>query len=147
MKTNWLIILLIIVAGSAINLGSTLKFGNPSIEFVSDEEFIGKNGDMFVYSIKLRSNENLKSFKVNPSIKGINKDCKFNFDFDENTHQAIINYFYVLPDNFDMNDEVILTFTLTDSKESNIKTKIIDFSKITNFAKKKDNFENDLIQI
>jgi len=146
MKTNWLIILLIIVAGSTINLGSTLKFGNPSIEFVNGEEFVGKNGDMFVYSIKLRSNENLRSFKVKPSIKGVNDDSFFNFDFDENTHQAIINYFYVLPDNFDTNNEVILTFTLTDSKESNIKTKVIDFSKVVNFAKR-EKLENDLTQI
>ena len=146
MKTNWLIILLIIVAGSTINLGSTLRFGNPSIEFVNGKEFIGKNGDVFVYSIKLRSNENLINFKVKPSIKGINEDSYFNFDFDENTHQAIINYFYVLPDNYNENNEVILTFTLTDSKESNIKTKVIDFSKVINFAKK-ENAENDLTQI
>jgi len=146
MKTNWLIILLIIVAGSTINLGSTLRFGNPSIEFVNRKEFIGKNGDMFVYSIKLRSNENLKNFKVIPSLKGVNDDSYFNFDFDENTHQAIINYFYVLPDNLDTSNEVTLTFTLTDSKESNIKTKVIDFSKVTNFAKK-DNLENELTQI
>ena len=146
MKTNWLIILLIIVAGSTINLGSTLRFGNPSIEFVNGKEFIGKNSDVFVYSIKLRSNENLISFKVMPSIKGINEDCYFNFNFDENTHQAIINYFYVLPDNYDENKEVTLTFTLTDSKESNIKTKVIDFSKAVNFAKK-ENLEKDLNQI
>ncbi len=142
MKTNWLIILLIIVGGSTINLGITLRYGNPSIEFIDGEEFVGKNSDMFVYSIKLRSNENLKNFKVNPSIKGINKDSYFNFDFNENTHQAIINYFYVLPDDFDKNNEVILTFTLTDSKESNVRTKIIDFSKNKNFVKKGKNKEN-----
>ena len=146
MKTNWLIILLIIVAGSTINLGSTLRFGNPSIEFVNGKEFIGKNGDVFVYSIKLRSNENLINFKVKPSIKGINADCDFEFDFDENTHQATVNYFYVLPDDFEDNNKVVLTFTLTDSKESNIKIKVIDFSKSVNFAKK-ENLENDLTQI
>ncbi|MBN1251812.1 MAG: hypothetical protein JXR51_13440 [Bacteroidales bacterium] len=135
MKTNWLIILLIIVAGSTINLGSTLKIGNPSIEFVNDKGFIGKNGDLFVYSIKLRSNENLVNFKVKPSVKGINEDCDLDFYFDENTHQAVVNYFYVLPENVKDASKVVLTFTLTDSKESNIKTKVIDFSKGINFAK------------
>ena len=146
MKTNWLIILLIIVAGSTINLGSTLRFGNPSIEFVNGKEFIGKNSDMFVYSIKLRSNENLLNFKVEPSLKGINVDSNFEFDFDENTHQATVNYFYVLPDNFKDNNKVVLTFTLTDSKESNIKTKVIDFSKVVNFAKK-EQIGDELTQI
>ena len=42
MKSNWLIILLIIVAGSTINLGSTLRYGNPSIEFIQNNEFGGK---------------------------------------------------------------------------------------------------------
>ena len=146
MKTNWLIILLIIVASSTINLGSTLRYGNPSIEFVNDKEFIGKNGDVFVYSIKLRSNENLINFKVKPSIKGINEDCDFEFHFDENTHQAVVNYFYVLPEDFKADNKVVLTFTLTDSKESNIKTKVIDFSKDINFAKNFD-FENNLTEI
>ena len=101
---------------------------------------------MFVYSIKLRSNENLLNFKVEPSLKGINVDSNFEFDFDENTHQATVNYFYVLPDNFKDNNKVVLTFTLTDSKESNIKTKVIDFSKVVNFAKK-EQIGDELTQI
>ena len=52
MKSNWLIIMLVIVAGSTINLGSTLRYGNPSIEFINNNEFGGKNGDVFIYSIK-----------------------------------------------------------------------------------------------
>ena len=138
MKSNWLIILLFIVASSTINLGSTLRYGNPSIEFIQHNEFGGKNGDVFIYSIKLRSNENLQSFKVNPSIKGLNSDSEFDFLFDENTHQAVVNYFYVLPEGVD-SDEVVLTFTLTDTKESNIKTKVIKVSENLNFAKSKRN--------
>jgi hypothetical protein len=136
MKSNWLIILLIIVAGSTINLGSTMRYGNPSIEFFQNNEFSGKNKDVFVYSIKLRSNENLLNFKVIPSIKGQNSDSEFDYLFDENTHQAVVNYFYVLPEGIDQN-EVVLTFTLTDSKESNVKTKIIKVSENINFAKAK----------
>jgi len=136
MKSNWLIILLIIVAGSTINLGSTLRYGNPSIEFFQNNEFSGKNGDVFVYSIKLRSNENLLNFKVIPSIKGENIDSEFDYLFDENTHQAVVNYFYVLPVGVD-SDQIVLTFTLTDSKESNIKTKVIKVSENLNFAKAK----------
>jgi uncharacterized protein YihD (DUF1040 family) len=135
MKSNWLIILLVIVASSTINLGSTLKYGNPSIEFIQNKEFDGKNRDVFIYSLKLRSNEKLVKFKVDPSIKGLNKDSEFNFLFEDNTHQAVVNYFYVLPEGID-SEEVVLTFTLTDSKESNVKTKVIkvtdDFS---HFAK------------
>jgi len=138
MKSNWLIILLIIVAGSTINLGSTLRDGNPSIDFFQKNEFSGKNGDVFVYSIKLRSNENLLNFKVNPSIKGLNTDSEFDYLFDENTHQAVVNYFYVLPEGVD-SDQIVLTFTLTDSKESNVKTKVIKISENLNFAKAKNN--------
>ena len=136
MKSNWLIILLIIVAGSTINLGSTMRYGNPSIEFFQNNEFSGKNKDVFVYAIKLRSNENLLNFKVIPSIKGQNSDSEFDYLFDENTHQAVVNYFYVLPEGIDQN-EVVLTFTLTDSKESNVKTKVIKVSENMNFAKAK----------
>ena len=142
MKSNWLIILLIIVAGSTINLGSTLRYGNPSIEFIQNNEFGGKNGDVFIYSIKLMSNENLITFKVDPSIKGLNNDSEFDHFFDENTHQAVVNYFYVLPEGVDA-DEVVLTFTLTDSKESNVKTKVIRVTENLNpFAKSKINFNS-----
>jgi len=134
MKSNWLIILLVIVAVSTINLGSTLKFGTPAIEFVGDEEFIGKNGDVFIYSIKLRSNENLVKFDVAPSIVGGNKDCEFNYVFDKNTNQAYVNYLYVLPEDVEDISEVVLTFTLTDSKESNIRTKVIKVNNGLNFA-------------
>jgi hypothetical protein len=134
MKSNWLIILLVIVAGSTVNLGSTLRYGNPSIEFIQHNEFDGKNKDVFIYSIKLRSNEKLVNFKVNPSLKGLNSDSEFEYLFDENTHQAIVNYLYVLPEGVD-EGEVILTFTLTDSKESNIKTKVINLGDNVQFAK------------
>jgi hypothetical protein len=134
MKSNWLIILLVIVAGSTINLGSTLRYGNPSIEFFQNNEFGGKNGDVFIYSIKLRSNENLMNFKVIPSIKGENSDSEFDYFFDENTHQAVVNYIYVLPQGVNP-EQVVLTFTLTDSKESNVKTKVINVSENMNFAR------------
>jgi len=144
MKSNWLIILLVVVAGSTINLGSTLRYGNPSIEFIKNVEFDGKNKDVFIYSIKLRSNEKLVNFKVSPSVKGQNNDSQFEFLFDENTHQAIINYLYVLPDEVD-NSEVVLTFTLTDSKESNIKTKVINLGGDLQIAK--SNNKNNLKEI
>ncbi|MEN8121441.1 MAG: hypothetical protein ABFS35_13905 [Bacteroidota bacterium] len=134
MKSSWLIILLIIVVGSTINLGSTLKFGTPSIELVGNEEFAGKNGDVFIYSIKLRSNENLINFKVVPSIIGKNKDCEFNYVFDENTNQAFVNYIYVLPEDVEDISKVILTFALSDSKESNIRKKVININNELNFT-------------
>jgi len=137
MKSNWLIILLIIVAGSTINLGSTLRFGTPSIEFVGNEEFSGKNGDVFIYSIKLRSNDNLVKFDVVPSIMGGNQDCKFNYTFDKSTNQAYVNYLYVLPEDVDDISEVVLTFTLSDSKEANIRTKVINIKNEWNFADEK----------
>jgi hypothetical protein len=136
MKSNWLIILLICVAGSTINLGSTLRYGNPSIEFIQNNEFDGKNGDVFMYSIKLQSNEKLVNFRVVPSLEGLNKDSDFDFSFDDNTHQAVVNYLYVLPEGID-ESEVKLTFTLTDSKESNIKTKIINLKDNIQFARAK----------
>ncbi len=142
MKSNWLIILLVIVAGSTINLGSTLKFGTPSIEFVGNEEFSGKNGDVFIYSIKLRSNDNLVNFNVIPSIIGENQDCKFNYVFDENTNEAFVNYLYVLPEDANDIKEVVLTFMLSDSKESNIRTKVISIKEELNFADGSDEIVN-----
>lgn len=142
MKSNWLIILLIIVAGSTINLGSTFRFGTPSIEFVGNEEFSGKNGDVFIYSIKLRSNENLVKFDVVPSIIGENQDSEFNYVFDENTNQAFVNYLYVLPKNVEDINQVVLTFTLSDSKESNIRTKVIIIKNESNFADGRDETVN-----
>jgi len=133
MKTNWLIILLVIVSASTINLGSTLKSGTPSIEFVGHEEFSGKNGDVFIYSIKLRSNENLVNFNVIPSVAGENNDCKINYFFDENTNQAYVNYLYVLPKNVDDINQVTLTFTLSDEKESNVCKQVIHIDDF-NFA-------------
>ena len=134
MKSNWLIILLVIVAGSTINLGSTLRFGTPSIEFVGNEEFIGKNGDVFIYSIKLRSNDKLVKFDVIPSIVGGNQDSEFNYVFDENTNQAFVNYLYVLPEDVEGISEVVLKFKLSDSKELNIRTKVIKIKNELNFA-------------
>ncbi len=142
MKSNWLIILLVIVAGSTINLGSTLKFGTPSIEFVGNEEFSGKNGDVFIYSIKLRSNDNLVNFNVIPSVIGENQDCKFNYVFDENTNEAFVNYLYVLPEDANDIKEVVLTFMLSDSKESNIRTKVISIKEELNFADGSDEIVN-----
>ena len=142
MKSNWLIILLVIVAGSTINLGSTLKFGTPSIEFVGNEEFSGKNGDVFIYSIKLRSNDNLVNFNVIPSVIGENQDCKFNYVFDENTNEAFVNYLYVLPEDANDIKEVVLTFMLSDSKESNIRTKVINIKDELNFADGSDEILN-----
>jgi len=137
MKTNWLIILLIIVSASTINLGSTLKSGTPSIEIVGQEEFTGKNGDVFIYSIKLRSNENLVNFNVVPSVAGENNDCKINYFFDENTNQAYVNYLYVLPKNIDNINQVTLTFTLSDEKESNVCKQVIHVDDL-NFANAKE---------
>ena len=91
MKSSWLIILLIIVVGSTINLGSTIKFGTPSIELVGNEEFAGKNGDVFIYSIKLRSNENLINFKVVPNIMGKNQDCLYH-QFGTGDHEIRQNH-------------------------------------------------------
>ena len=134
MKTNWLIILLVIVSASTINLGSTLRSGTPAIEFVGYEEFSGKNSDIFIYSIKLRSKENLVNFNVMPSVLGENNDCKINYYFDENTNQAYVNYLYVLPKNKEHLNEVTLTFTLSDSKESNMCKKVIHCGNDLNFA-------------
>lgn len=145
MKSNWLILLLIIVAGNTINLGTSLKFGNPSIEFAKSEDYPGKNADVYIYSIKLRSNEKLLKFEVTPSIKGVNVDSEINYIFDENTHQAMLNYFYVLPPGVE-SDEIILTFKLTDSKESNERKEIIKLdSKINHLAKSNYKFNKSNI--
>ncbi len=134
MKSNRLIILLILVAWNTINLGSSLKFGNPSIEFVKNHKFPNKNNDLYIYSVQLRSNEKLLKFEVMPSIKGENVDSEVNHFFDENTHHVIFNYFYVLPKNL-QSDEIVLTFKLTDSKESNVRREVIKlYGQVNRFA-------------
>ncbi len=76
-------------------------------------------------------------FDVVPSIMGGNQDCEFNYTFDKNTNQAYVNYLYVLPEDVDDISEVVLTFTLSDSKEANIRTKVINIKNEWNFADEK----------
>jgi len=67
-----------------------------------------------------------------------NKDLnsEFKFIFDEDTHIAVVNYLYVVPEGVNAG-EVVLTFTLTDSKDSNIKTRVITLGENFEIAKAK----------
>ncbi len=147
MKFNRLIILLILGALHIIYVVSFMKVGKPSIEFTRNKTLHNDNGNVYVFSIKMRSNEKLRKFEITPSIAGENKDSEIRHYFDSGTHKATLNYFYVLPKNV-ASKEIILTFKLTDSKKSNVRTKIIKLCKqsqnLVNSEDKKSQFFGSL---
>ena len=114
MKYKAVIILIVFVGVSAFNITKTFEFNNPSvkIEYINGEKL--SKGDVAVFSIKLCSVENLKSFKVIPEIPGQNEDSELFFDFDENTKQATLNYIYIVPEL--LKEKMSFTFILKDKK-------------------------------
>ncbi len=132
MKSSRLILLIIFVAFNTMNVEKVIKIGSPYIEFEKNTDL--PNNSVYVYSIQLKSHEELLQFEIIPSIQGENLDCEINHLFDDNTHRATLNYFYVVPKHLET-DEIILTFKLTDKKESNVKTEIIKlYNSVDNLA-------------
>jgi cytochrome c-type biogenesis protein CcmE len=125
MKLNGLAIIISFVSLTAFNLINTFDFNNPSIKIVSEKKTESKPGETIVYSLMLCSPENLVNFSVTPSIKGSNDDSELKFDFDENTKQASLNYFYVVPDNVQEKKQIEINFLLRDKKSETLKKEII----------------------
>lgn len=128
MKTKVLIIIVAFVSLTAFNLSNTFDFNNPSIKIIGDKtEKIGA-GQMVVFSVMLCSHDNLVNFSVHPNIIGVNSDSLINFDFDKNTKQASLNYYYIVPENLKKNQKIEIVFQLKDSKTKTIKNQIIQLN-------------------
>lgn len=125
MKYNSLILLLIFVGLTAFNISDTFEMSNPSVKIISEESDITKAGDVIIFSVKLCSADNLKSFSIIPSIKGENDDSELKYIFNGNTKHATVNYYYVVPQNYKEYNNLKFEFSLQDSKKKVVENKII----------------------
>ncbi len=129
MKTNWLIILFVFISTNTFNASSIFEISSPSIKVERTKILAQKQGEIIQFVVNFSSCENLKQFKITPSIKGANEDSQISYTFDENLRKASLNYFYVMPENLANENTVTLTFTLEDAKRIITKTEIINVPK------------------
>jgi len=116
MKLRVIILLILFIGASGFNIIKTFELNNPSLKIVLEDCKNNKAGDMIIYSVRLCSVDNLKTFSISPNIKGENEDSFVKFEFDENTKQAVLNYYYIIPKI--KNKQIVLNFTLTDNKST-----------------------------
>jgi len=125
MKTNWLVILFVFISTSAFNLGSSFHFNSSSLELDLKRVEKSKNATILVYSVTLNSAEKIKRLIITPNISGENVDSNVNFAFDENTHQATLYYFYVVPKHLNTFDNLEISFELeTETKKTTSTEKV-----------------------
>ena len=118
MKTNWLIIILLTAIVGFTQFEKEEKVQS-QIQLKKVKGLIGeKNSSVFIYQVQLRSTELLKQIEIIPSISGVNTDSHFSYNFENPSHQAVINYFYVIPKGIKHKDKVTIKFILTDEKTS-----------------------------
>jgi hypothetical protein len=125
MKTNVLIILIGFVSLTAFNLAGTFDLNNPSIKIIVDKHGEVKKGETIVFSVMLCSPNSLVNFSIKPNILGSNPDSQINFDFDENTKQASLNYFFIVPDNLKGKKNLEFEFHLKDINSETVKKEVI----------------------
>jgi hypothetical protein len=123
LKYNSLVILFVFVGLSAFNISDTFEMSNPSVKIVSEETKITKAGDIIIYSVKLCSADNLKTFSIKPSVMGDNEDSYLEYIFDKNSKHATVNYYYVVPENYKDFENLTFQFILQDSKRKIVETK------------------------
>lgn len=90
---------------------------NPSVKITVEENSVTKAGDVIVFSVKLCSADNLKTFSIVPDLKGQNEDSELRYIFNSNTKYATVNYYYVVPENYTEVDELKFSFKLQDSNK------------------------------
>lgn len=125
MKFNWLIIIIFFVIVSAFSFSGTFEMNNPSVKIISEKPDIYNSGDIIVFSVKLCSSDNLQSFLIIPDIPGSNEDSELRYTFNENSKQATVNYFYVVPQNINVVKKISFKFILQDANNNIVKKRII----------------------
>ena len=95
MQTKWLLILSISIIFSAFNYSEPINFRTPTIQILKTKDNY-QAGEIIFFTININSNEYIEKFEIEPNIKGANNDAKKKFNFDIDTKQATINYFYAI---------------------------------------------------
>jgi len=119
MRTNVLIISLLFITLSAFTLQNSFNINAPSMKI---ESKIGafKPGDVVYYTINICSSDFLEYFEVSPDIIGSNNDSKVNFNFNQDTKVATINYFYVIPENIKDIEKINISFIIRDRNKERV---------------------------
>jgi len=114
MKANWLIIVSIIILGSAMKIGGVLTFDNAAITIKDVNVIESLNGKLLCYTINLYSPSQIKDFVAIPNIDGANIDSKTKFEFNNHTRRATVVYYYALPQHTN-EKEISITFRLNNN--------------------------------
>ena len=104
----------------------THDFQEPDIDIKKTSKSDTKNNHLFIYKIKLSANENLKYFVILPSVNGINQDSKMFYQFNEQTHYAELDYFYLLPNKKYLPKAIKLIMQIGTSKRKLKKIEVIN---------------------
>jgi len=104
MKANWLIIVSVILLGSALKIGGVLSFDNAAITIKDVNVIESYSGKLLCYTINLYSPSQIKDFVAIPNIDGANIDSKTTFEFNNHTRRATVVYYYALPQHADEKD-------------------------------------------
>ena len=112
-KTKWFLMLSLSVIFSAFNYSEPLNFHTLTIQILATKDNYNA-GEIVFFTININSNEYIEKFEIEPSIKGANDDAIKKFNFDIDTKQATINYFYAIPKDIKKNKTIIFTFNITD---------------------------------
>jgi len=124
MKLNILIISLFFIILSAFTFQNSFNINAPSIKIETNNN-VYKSGEIVYFTINICSSEYLEYFEVTPEIIGSNNDSKVNFNFNQETKAATINYFYVIPENLRDIEKINISFIIRDkNKERTVEKEI-----------------------
>ena len=113
MKPNWLVILIILFVGSAINIKELLNFDNPDIKIKEINVIETDSVKFYCYTINLYSPSQLRFFAAQPSKEGINKDSQVKIHFNSHTRRATIVYYYAM--SIKESEDINIKFCLNDN--------------------------------
>jgi len=115
MKTNWLIILSLLLLTAAAKIKEVLPFDSASITIKDVNVIESYSGKLLCYTINLYSPSQIKDFVAIPNIDGANSDSKTKFEFDCHTRRATVVYYYAMPQESDQK-EISIKFCLNNDE-------------------------------
>lgn len=124
MRFSGLVIFVIIGITSMLFTKNYMKSDMLELEVEQNSILPAMQGDVVSYTFKIKSGKDLRCVDIKPSIKGANEDCFVEYNFDETTKTATINYFYSLPEGASMIDSITLSLKVTDENST------VEFSEV-----------------
>lgn len=124
MKIKLVVILLLFIVLCAFSLNNSLEVNAPTMKIDMTDK-IYQPGDIVYYTINICSVDYLDYFEVTPEILGCNNDSHVNFNFENETKAATINYFYVIPENLKDVENIEISFLIRDGNNEKILKKEI----------------------